>query len=99
MSGAPAFGEVDDGLSLLVHRLHDRREAMCHREEGVHRLANRNSPIAVGQEVNEIADGHLGVWHGQPPLAPDRRTSAAAIIAQATQENPDLDDTIMKLCR
>lgn len=32
-------------------------------------------------------------------FAPDRRTSAAAIIAQATQEFPDFDDTIMKLCR
>ncbi|MFF2063823.1 hypothetical protein ACFVWZ_18785 [Streptomyces sp. NPDC058200] len=32
-------------------------------------------------------------------FAPDRRASAAAIIAQATQEFPDFDDTIMKLCR
>ncbi|MFE2072066.1 hypothetical protein [Streptomyces misionensis] len=32
-------------------------------------------------------------------FAPDRRASATAIIAQATQEFPDFDDTIMKLCR
>ncbi|MDO0936034.1 hypothetical protein QQY66_31670 [Streptomyces sp. DG2A-72] len=32
-------------------------------------------------------------------FAPDRRASAAAIIAQATREFPDFDDTIMKLCR
>jgi hypothetical protein len=32
-------------------------------------------------------------------FAPDRRASAAEIIAQATEEFPDFDDTIMKLCR
>lgn len=32
-------------------------------------------------------------------FAPDRRASGAAIIAEATQEFPDFDDTIMKLCR
>ncbi|GAA5069658.1 hypothetical protein [Streptomyces similanensis] len=32
-------------------------------------------------------------------FAPDRRASAAAIIAQATREFPDFDATIMKLCR
>ncbi|MFJ9764632.1 SMI1/KNR4 family protein [Streptomyces erythrochromogenes] len=31
-------------------------------------------------------------------FAPDRRASAASIIAQAAQEFPDFDDTIMKLC-
>lgn len=32
-------------------------------------------------------------------FAPGHRASAAAIIAQATDEFPDFDDTIMKLCR
>ncbi|WP_240140088.1 SMI1/KNR4 family protein [Streptomyces sp. MUM 178J] len=32
-------------------------------------------------------------------FAPDCRASAAAIVAQATREFPDFDDTIMKLCR
>ncbi|MFB7982807.1 SMI1/KNR4 family protein [Streptomyces vinaceus] len=31
-------------------------------------------------------------------FAPDRRAPAAAVIEQATQEFPDFDDTIMKLC-
>ncbi|MFC0843394.1 hypothetical protein ACFH04_06535 [Streptomyces noboritoensis] len=32
-------------------------------------------------------------------FAPERRASAAAIIAQAAQEFPGFDDTVMKLCR
>lgn len=32
-------------------------------------------------------------------FAPDRRASATVIIAQAAQEFPDFDDTLMKLCR
>ncbi|NYH53581.1 hypothetical protein HNR06_003170 [Nocardiopsis arvandica] len=32
-------------------------------------------------------------------FAPDRRASAAAVIAQATQEFPDFDGTVMRLCR
>lgn len=32
-------------------------------------------------------------------FAPGHRAPAAAIIAQAANEFPDFDDTIMKLCR
>lgn len=42
----------------------------------------------VNQDLTAIAER----------FAPDRRVSAAAIIAQATREFPDFDDTIIKLC-
>jgi len=50
-------------------------------------------------EPDRAPQAHRALAAIAEQFAPDRRASAAAVIAQATQEAPDFDDTIMRLCR